>query len=180
MIFSRIIAFFLICMLLPVYFVLGLFILLSAGRPIFFKQKRIGVDNTIFYLYKFRTMKIDTPDVATHLLASPGLYYIKFGLFFRKLVRNTIGKHPHTSRWIRMSRTHGNPVLLLSRIMLFLCTPCRPKFASLHYHRCELSLQNGPLCLSQSIVLSIFLKRTGTTRVNSLVQRFRGIAILWR
>ena len=84
MIFSRIIAFFLICMLFPVYFVLGLFILLSAGRPIFFKQKRIGVDNTIFYLYKFRTMKIDTPDVATHLLASPGLYYIKFGLFFRK------------------------------------------------------------------------------------------------
>ena len=84
MIVSRLIAIFLGIILFPVYILLYLFILFSSGRPVFFKQKRIGKNNSYFYLYKFRTMKINTPDVATHLLDNPQMYYIRLGLFFRK------------------------------------------------------------------------------------------------
>lgn len=54
------------------------------GYPIFFKQKRIGVNYTFFYIYKFRSMKKNTPNVATHLLTNPDQYLIKIGKFIRK------------------------------------------------------------------------------------------------
>ena len=54
------------------------------GYPIFFKQKRVGVNYTFFYIYKFRSMKKNTPNVATHLLTNPDQYLIKIGKFIRK------------------------------------------------------------------------------------------------
>jgi O-antigen biosynthesis protein WbqP len=53
--------------------------------PIFFKQKRVGINYTFFNIYKFRSMKKNTPNVATHLLENPGQYLLKIGGLLRKL-----------------------------------------------------------------------------------------------
>jgi len=60
-------------------------IFMEDGRPIFFKQKRVGINYTIFNIYKFRSMKKNTPNVATHLLENPGQYLLKIGGLLRKL-----------------------------------------------------------------------------------------------
>ena len=52
--------------------------------PIFFKQKRVGINYTFFNIYKFRSMKKNTPNVATHLLENPGQYLLKIGGLLRK------------------------------------------------------------------------------------------------
>ncbi|MDE5018732.1 sugar transferase, partial [Francisella tularensis subsp. holarctica] len=53
--------------------------------PIFFKQKRYGQDKQFFYIYKFRTMYVDTPkDMPTHLLQDPSKCITKVGGFLRK------------------------------------------------------------------------------------------------
>ncbi len=52
--------------------------------PAIFKQKRVGKDKKLFWLYKFRSMKVDTPDIPTHQLTNPDQYIIKIGKFIRK------------------------------------------------------------------------------------------------
>ena len=53
--------------------------------PVFFSQKRIGIHKKHFKLYKFRSMKLDTPhDMPTHLLRNPDQYITKVGRFLRK------------------------------------------------------------------------------------------------
>ncbi|MFQ7194935.1 sugar transferase [Thomasclavelia spiroformis] len=53
--------------------------------PAIFKQKRVGKNKTYFDLYKFRSMKMDTPhDTPTHLLKNPEHYLLKVGAFIRK------------------------------------------------------------------------------------------------
>lgn len=69
----------------PVFLILCLWIKLDSKGPIFFKQKRIGIHKTYFYILKFRTMYVDTPkDMPTHLLADPEQYITKAGKFLRK------------------------------------------------------------------------------------------------
>lgn len=53
--------------------------------PVLFKQKRVGENQEYFELYKFRSMKLDTPDVPTHLLENPEKYLLKCGKKMRKL-----------------------------------------------------------------------------------------------
>ncbi len=52
--------------------------------PAIFKQKRIGKNKCYFNLYKFRSMKVDTPDIPTHLMQNPQQYITKAGRFIRK------------------------------------------------------------------------------------------------
>ncbi|MBO5019560.1 MAG: sugar transferase [Clostridia bacterium] len=52
--------------------------------PAFFKQKRVGKEKKYFELYKFRSMKVNTPDVPTHQLKNPKQYISKVGAFLRK------------------------------------------------------------------------------------------------
>ncbi len=53
--------------------------------PVIFKQKRIGLHKKYFNLYKFRSMKMDTPhDMPTHMLSNPEQYILKVGGFIRK------------------------------------------------------------------------------------------------
>lgn len=52
--------------------------------PAFFKQKRVGKEKKYFELYKFRSMKVNTPDVPTHQLENPKQYISKVGAFLRK------------------------------------------------------------------------------------------------
>ncbi len=70
--------------LFPLFLGVALAIKLDDRGPVFFKQKRVGIDKKIFYLYKFRSMKINTPDIPTHLLDNPEQYIIRIGKFIRK------------------------------------------------------------------------------------------------
>ena len=83
--FNRIFALFLLVILSPIFLIVGLLIFIQDGLPVFFKQKRVGVNYSFFHIYKFRTMKKDTPNVATHLLANPEQYLLKIGALLRKL-----------------------------------------------------------------------------------------------
>ncbi len=69
----------------PVFLILFIAIKLDTPGPIFFKQKRVGINKTHFNILKFRTMRIDTPkDTPTHLLGNPDQYITKIGKFLRK------------------------------------------------------------------------------------------------
>lgn len=81
---DRFIALFLLFTLSPVFLTLALIVFIEDRSPIFFKQKRIGLNYTFFYIYKFRSMKKNTPNVATHLLENPRQYLLKIGVFIRK------------------------------------------------------------------------------------------------
>lgn len=74
----------LLILISPIFIVLMLLVKLTSRGPIFFKQRRIGKNNKEFILYKFRTMRIDTPNVATHLLKDPKKYITPVGKFLRK------------------------------------------------------------------------------------------------
>jgi len=82
---NRIAAFFLLIILSPIFLLVALLIFVQDGFPVFFKQKRVGVNYSFFYIYKFRTMKKDTPNLATHLLTNPEQYLLKIGALLRKL-----------------------------------------------------------------------------------------------
>jgi O-antigen biosynthesis protein WbqP len=82
---NRIAALFLLIILSPIFIIVGLLIFIQDGFPVFFKQKRVGLNYSFFYIYKFRTMKKDTPNVATHLLTNPEQYLLKIGALLRKL-----------------------------------------------------------------------------------------------
>lgn len=69
----------------PVFLVLCVAIKMDSKGPILFKQKRVGMHKKYFYIWKFRTMRIDTPkDMPTHMLSNPDQYITKIGRFLRK------------------------------------------------------------------------------------------------
>jgi len=82
---TRIIAFLFVFILSPLFLVVSAMIILEDGFPVFFKQKRVGVDYIFFMIYKFRSMKKNTPNVATHLLGDPKKYLLRSGSLIRKL-----------------------------------------------------------------------------------------------
>lgn len=82
---NRIFALFFLLILSPVFIIVALLICIEDGFPILFTQKRVGVNYSFFHIYKFRSMKKDTPNVATHLLANPEQYVLKIGRVLRKL-----------------------------------------------------------------------------------------------
>lgn len=82
---NRIAAFFLLIFALPLFIICAFVIFIEDGPPIFFKQKRIGVNNSFFFIYKFRTMKKNTPDLATHLLSNPSNFILNTGNILRRL-----------------------------------------------------------------------------------------------
>ena len=69
----------------PVLLIIALIIKMTSPGPVFFKQKRVGKNNTYFNILKFRTMRTDTPkDTPTHLLANPEQYITSIGKVLRK------------------------------------------------------------------------------------------------
>jgi O-antigen biosynthesis protein WbqP len=82
---NRLFALILLFILSPLFLIVSLAILIEDGFPVFFTQKRVGANYTFFNIYKFRSMKKNTPNVATHLLTNPELYILKIGKFLRKL-----------------------------------------------------------------------------------------------
>ena len=57
---------------------------MSSPGPILFWSKRIGRNNFLFKMPKFRSMRIDTPTVATHLLQNPDQWLTPIGSFLRR------------------------------------------------------------------------------------------------
>ena len=56
----------------------------SSKGSVLYWSDRVGINNRIFKMPKFRTMCIDTPSVATHLLINPETYLTPVGPFLRK------------------------------------------------------------------------------------------------
>lgn len=83
--FNRFIALVMLIVLSPVFVLVALAIILEDGFPVFFQQKRVGENYSFFPIYKFRSMKKNTPNVATHLLKNPEQYLLKTGSLLRKL-----------------------------------------------------------------------------------------------
>ena len=81
---NRIFALSLFIILSPIFLIIAIAIFIEDGYPVFFTQKRVGVNYSFFKIYKFRSMKKNTPNVATHLLENPEEYLSKLGMFIRK------------------------------------------------------------------------------------------------
>jgi O-antigen biosynthesis protein WbqP len=82
---NRLFALFLLVILSPLFLIVAIVILIEDGFPVFFTQMRVGINYSFFYIYKFRSMKKDTPNVASHLLSNPAQYLLKIGGLLRKL-----------------------------------------------------------------------------------------------
>ena len=70
-------------LIMPMIIIAILIRLTSKGTAIFW-SKRVGLNNDIFNMPKFRTMRIDTPVIATHLLSNEDIHYSPFGYFLRR------------------------------------------------------------------------------------------------
>lgn len=69
----------------PLFLIIIIAIKLDSAGPVLFKQRRVGKNKIVFKIYKFRTMKIDTPsDAPTHLLENPDFFITKIGKILRK------------------------------------------------------------------------------------------------
>jgi len=65
-------------------FIIAVLVKLTSNGPVLYWSDRVGMGNKIFKMPKFRTMRIDTPAVATHLLKDPDAYLTPIGPFLRK------------------------------------------------------------------------------------------------
>ena len=82
---DRIIGLLLFILLSPFFLIISLIIYIDDGFPVFYKQKRIGINNSKFEVLKFRTTKKDIPEIPTHLVKDPQQFYTRSGPFIRKL-----------------------------------------------------------------------------------------------
>ncbi|MBU1182145.1 MAG: sugar transferase [Proteobacteria bacterium] len=76
-----------LCLVLVLLFpilLIAIMVRLTSNGPALYWSDRVGVGNKIFKMPKFRTMRIDTPAVATHLLENPDKYLTPIGSFIRR------------------------------------------------------------------------------------------------
>jgi O-antigen biosynthesis protein WbqP len=71
-------------LLSPLLLLAALLVKLTSKGPVLYWSDRVGIENRIFSMPKFRSMRIDTPQVATHLLTSPDAYLTPIGRSLRK------------------------------------------------------------------------------------------------
>ena len=83
-IFDLALAGFLLCFLSIPILVVGLMVKLTSEGSALYWSDRVGINNTIFKMPKFRTMRVDTPAVATHLMKNSDVYLTPIGSFLRK------------------------------------------------------------------------------------------------
>lgn len=69
----------------PLFLLIAIWIKINSKGPVFFRQKRVGKNKELFEIYKFRSMRIDTPsDMPTHMLNNPNTFITSSGKFLRK------------------------------------------------------------------------------------------------
>ncbi len=78
-----IISLFALIILSPLFLIVSVCILISDGSPVFFRQKRVGKNNELFEIYKFRTMKRGTENIASNDLSDANVKITKFGKILR-------------------------------------------------------------------------------------------------
>ena len=78
------ISFFLIIVLTVPLIILSILISFTSKGHFLYWSKRVGKNNKTFMMPKFRTMTLEAPDLATHLLENPSSYYTPIGKFLRK------------------------------------------------------------------------------------------------
>jgi len=83
-IFDLLLSLFLVIVLSIPMFLIAVLIRLTSKGPVLYWSDRVGQKNKIFKMPKFRTMRIDTPAIATHLLKNPDQYLTPMGKFLRK------------------------------------------------------------------------------------------------
>jgi O-antigen biosynthesis protein WbqP len=107
---------------LPFFLVASVVKLTSAG-PIFYWSKRVGRENIIFKMPKFRTMRVDTPAVATHLLPDAKQFLTPVGSFLRK---SSLDELPQLWSILRgdMSFVGPRPALFNQDDLIALRTQC--------------------------------------------------------
>jgi O-antigen biosynthesis protein WbqP len=74
----------LIILLSPLFLILAFLIKMTSRGPVLHWSSRVGKNNKLFRMPKLRSMRIDTPQVATHLLSEPRLYLTPIGTFLRR------------------------------------------------------------------------------------------------
>ena len=72
----------LILLIIPIFFI-SIAVRLTSRGPVLYWSDRVGKSNEIFKMPKFRTMLINTPDIATHLLDNPSIFLTPIGSFLR-------------------------------------------------------------------------------------------------
>ena len=81
--FDLILAIFLILPLLIPFLIIAILIIVTSKGPVLYWSDRVGKNNKIFKMPKFRSMVINTPTLATHLLDNPDSYLSPIGHFLR-------------------------------------------------------------------------------------------------
>lgn len=82
--FDLVAALVLVCMAAVPMLLIALAVKMTSRGPVLYWSDRVGKDNVIFRMPKYRTMRTDTPAVATHLLENPDAYLTPIGSFLRK------------------------------------------------------------------------------------------------
>ena len=77
------ISLFALIILSPLFLIVSVGVLISDGSPVFFRQKRVGKNNELFEIYKFRTMKRGTENVASNDLSDADVKITRFGRILR-------------------------------------------------------------------------------------------------
>jgi O-antigen biosynthesis protein WbqP len=67
----------------PLFILAAVLVRTTSSGPVLYWSRRVGRDNRIFWMPKFRTMRTDTPALATHLLENPGHWTTPVGPFLR-------------------------------------------------------------------------------------------------
>ena len=80
---QRLFSLVLIILLSPLLLVVSVLIKLESDGDVLFKQIRVGKDGKEFYIYKFRSMKIDTPELPSNDLYSPEMFVTRVGKILR-------------------------------------------------------------------------------------------------
>ncbi|CEN26681.1 sugar transferase [Paraclostridium sordellii] len=100
-----------IIILSPLFLIIAILIKLESRGPIIFKQVRAGKDSEPFYIYKFRSMKMDAPNKSTNDFKDAEIFITKIGKFIRK---TSIDELPQLLNILRgdMSIVGPRPVIL--------------------------------------------------------------------
>lgn len=83
-VFDFFLAMLLLVIFLPLMLLVAIMVKFTSKGPIIFWSQRAGKNNQLFWMPKFRTMLIETPNVATHLLVGANQYLTPVGSFLRK------------------------------------------------------------------------------------------------